>query len=152
MEGWMWIPLVIGFFWLWSWIQEQVEEYKRKEKERVYNDLPWKETALSILETYKKKIEKLYKKADFTEDLEEEMQTQIYEKVQAQSQRVCPSCKFGTLRQVKGRYGYFFGCTRYPTCRYTKNIGKIQTSVKKQFHKKAKESFTEDFIAALKNY
>jgi hypothetical protein len=32
----------------------------------------------------------------------------------------CPRCG-ATLRRVTGRYGDFLGCTRYPTCRYTRS-------------------------------
>lgn len=33
----------------------------------------------------------------------------------------CPDCG-APLRLRNGRYGDFWGCTRYPKCRYTRNI------------------------------
>ncbi len=33
---------------------------------------------------------------------------------------VCPLCK-GKLRLKRGRYGDFYGCENFPSCRYTKN-------------------------------
>ncbi len=35
----------------------------------------------------------------------------------------CPSCG-ATLRKVKGHHGPFWGCTRYPQCRFAKAIGR----------------------------
>lgn len=35
---------------------------------------------------------------------------------------VCPRCK-GELIKREGRYGSFYGCANFPSCRYTKNIG-----------------------------
>lgn len=29
----------------------------------------------------------------------------------------CPTCREGYMRAIEGRYGRFFGCTRYPACR-----------------------------------
>jgi hypothetical protein len=36
---------------------------------------------------------------------------------------ICPRCK-GKLMHRKGRYGNFFGCSNYPRCRFTSNIGR----------------------------
>ena len=34
----------------------------------------------------------------------------------------CPECDTGSLELKKGKYGDFFGCTRYPSCPYTEKI------------------------------
>ena len=34
----------------------------------------------------------------------------------------CPSCKRGILILRNGKYGPFLGCSRFPSCRYTRNI------------------------------
>lgn len=33
----------------------------------------------------------------------------------------CAWCDAGSLRMKKGKYGWFYGCTKYPKCRFTKN-------------------------------
>ncbi|HET7399120.1 MAG TPA: UvrD-helicase domain-containing protein [Intrasporangium sp.] len=33
----------------------------------------------------------------------------------------CPSCGVGVLRQRQGRYGTFWGCSTFPSCRHTSN-------------------------------
>ena len=39
----------------------------------------------------------------------------------ASSQYTCPSCN-GMLAMRNGRYGKFWGCNRYPECKYTRNV------------------------------
>lgn len=34
----------------------------------------------------------------------------------------CPLCKTGHLVRRKGKYGFFYGCSRYPRCKFTRNI------------------------------
>ena len=34
----------------------------------------------------------------------------------------CPTCREGYLVERHGRFGQFFGCTRYPQCRCTMNM------------------------------
>lgn len=41
---------------------------------------------------------------------------------QGEINRVCPSCHEGTLGLKNSRYGAFLGCSRYPDCRYTKQL------------------------------
>ena len=36
-------------------------------------------------------------------------------------ERRCPSCDSGVLVQRRGRYGAFFGCSRFPRCDFTEN-------------------------------
>ncbi|MFH1792672.1 MAG: topoisomerase DNA-binding C4 zinc finger domain-containing protein [Patescibacteria group bacterium] len=38
------------------------------------------------------------------------------------SPNICPACHDGTLRVIHGRYGMFKGCSKYPVCRYTRNL------------------------------
>lgn len=35
--------------------------------------------------------------------------------------RYCPRCH-STLKKRKGRFGYFWGCSGFPNCRYTENV------------------------------
>ena len=35
--------------------------------------------------------------------------------------RYCPRC-LSTLKKRKGRFGYFWGCSGFPNCRYTENV------------------------------
>lgn len=57
---------------------------------------------------------------DFYNNLEENIK-----KVQPQEEgnKICPNCG-KSLKLRKGRYGFFFGCTGYPECKYIENIKK----------------------------
>ncbi len=37
--------------------------------------------------------------------------------------RRCPQCSLGRIGLRIGKFGAFFGCSRYPDCRYTRNFG-----------------------------
>jgi DNA topoisomerase-1 len=37
--------------------------------------------------------------------------------------RACPACENGKLSLKLGRYGAFIGCSNYPECRYTRQLG-----------------------------
>ncbi|MBS2936576.1 UvrD-helicase domain-containing protein [Nocardioides sp. J2M5] len=41
----------------------------------------------------------------------------------------CPKCGQGLLRERTGRHGVFVGCTRFPTCTFTRNRGDIAVGV-----------------------
>ena len=36
----------------------------------------------------------------------------------------CPKCKKGRLRRITGKYGEFIGCSAYPSCNFTRDIGR----------------------------
>lgn len=36
--------------------------------------------------------------------------------------RFCPQCKTGELLLRKGKFGEFYGCSGFPTCKYTENV------------------------------
>ncbi len=38
--------------------------------------------------------------------------------------RKCPSCETGRLNLKLGRFGAFIGCTNYPECKFTKQLGR----------------------------
>jgi len=39
--------------------------------------------------------------------------------------RACPSCDDGRLSLKVGKFGAFIGCSNYPECRYTRQLGKL---------------------------
>jgi DNA topoisomerase-1 len=40
-----------------------------------------------------------------------------------QDPRKCPNCETGTLNLKLGRFGAFVGCTNYPDCKFTRQLG-----------------------------
>lgn len=39
----------------------------------------------------------------------------------AKEEELCPLCQ-GSLKERSGKYGKFYGCSNYPTCKYTRRI------------------------------
>ena len=36
--------------------------------------------------------------------------------------QICPICQMGELKERKGKYGIFLGCSRYPSCAYVTKV------------------------------
>lgn len=43
--------------------------------------------------------------------------------------RFCPQCKTGELLLRKGKFGEFYGCSGFPTCKYTENVSSPKENV-----------------------
>ena len=43
--------------------------------------------------------------------------------------RVCPKCKTGEVLLRKGKFGEFYGCSGFPTCKYTENISSSEENM-----------------------
>ncbi|CEI85394.1 DNA topoisomerase 1 (DNA topoisomer ase I) [Ehrlichia minasensis] len=66
------------------------------------------------------------KKLEFTEILKvisSEMENYIFSSDKSEAKRACPVCNDGTLGLNISKNGIFLGCSRYPECKYTKNVG-----------------------------
>ena len=46
-----------------------------------------------------------------------------------QTGRSCPKCKTGELLLRKGKFGEFYGCSEFPTCKYTENVSSPKEDV-----------------------
>lgn len=58
----------------------------------------------------------------------------------------CPLCKEGSVVLRRGIYGSFYGCSRYPKCKYTENIG-----AKNNATKETKESSDPGLVEQKRN-
>jgi DNA topoisomerase-1 len=62
--------------------------------------------------------------AQVLEALNEALAPHIFPEVEGKGDpRACPTCGTGRLSLKLGRYGAFIGCSNYPECRYTRQIG-----------------------------
>lgn len=50
-----------------------------------------------------------------------EAMAKLQREKQLSPELICPKCR-GELIRREGRYGSFYGCSNFPSCRYTKNI------------------------------
>lgn len=56
--------------------------------------------------------------------MEKELASYIFD--DAGADQTCPTCKKGKLELKTGRFGAFVGCSNYPECKHTKQIGNSQ--------------------------
>ena len=83
----------------------------------------WKDFIASINDTTELRI------SDVLDKLNDFLAPHIFPKREDGSDpRSCPLCKNGSLSLKLGRYGAFIGCSNYPECNYTRQLGITENS------------------------
>jgi DNA topoisomerase-1 len=78
----------------------------------------WTEFSATVGETKNLKIR------DVIDELDSVLSPHIFPHGEDGSDpRKCPSCETGTLNLKLGKFGAFVGCTNYPECKFTRQIG-----------------------------
>ncbi|HEY8254962.1 MAG TPA: type I DNA topoisomerase [Rhizomicrobium sp.] len=78
----------------------------------------WKDFSATVGETKDLKIR------DVIDELDKVLSSHIFPNGEpGVDPRKCPSCENGTLNLKLGRFGAFVGCTNYPECKFTRQIG-----------------------------
>jgi len=78
----------------------------------------WKDFSAAIGETKELRV------SDVITELNETLGAHIFPPgPDGSDPRKCPSCEAGTLSLKLGRFGSFVGCSNYPECRYTRQLG-----------------------------
>ncbi|MDE2181672.1 MAG: type I DNA topoisomerase [Alphaproteobacteria bacterium] len=78
----------------------------------------WIDFSAAVAETKELKI------SDVITELDELLGPHIFPHGEdGKDPRICPTCGTGTLSLKLGRFGAFVGCSNYPECRYTRQLG-----------------------------
>ena len=78
----------------------------------------WKDFSAAVAETKDLKI------SDVIDELDRELGPHIFPAGEdGLDPRKCPACADGRLNLKLGRFGAFVGCTNYPDCKFTRQIG-----------------------------
>jgi DNA topoisomerase-1 len=78
----------------------------------------WKDFSAAVAETKDLRV------GDVLETLNEELAPLIFPaREDGSNPRICPKCGAGTLSLRLGKYGAFVGCSNYPECGYTRQLG-----------------------------
>jgi len=141
------IAVAYGIYWLIITIAEKLKE---DAKNKVIQEIPDVAGYESQIKNYERRLSKIFSLTKTEEDSDTIISNRIQDKIQSELSKRCPRCHNGILRLVKGRFGYFYGCTNYPNCRYTKDVRKIESSVKKRIRSSYKKEFIDDLIKILK--
>lgn len=89
--------------------------------------IEWKNVLQSFWDPFKKRTEEVvhYKNSDIVQDIENSLAVYVFHGITESEnhEHICPTCKTGKLGLKAGKFGAFVGCSNYPTCRFTKQIG-----------------------------
>jgi DNA topoisomerase-1 len=88
--------------------------------------LHWKEVLREFWKPFNGAVDEVKERrvADVIEALNELLGPQLFpERADGGDPRACPLCSGGRLSLKLGRYGAFVGCSNYPECRFTRQLG-----------------------------
>jgi ssDNA-binding Zn-finger/Zn-ribbon topoisomerase 1 len=78
----------------------------------------WREFSAHVEETKELRI------TDVLDALNEQLEPLVFPaREDGSDPRICPKCGTGKLSLKLGRYGSFVGCSNYPECNYTRQLG-----------------------------
>jgi DNA topoisomerase-1 len=77
----------------------------------------WRDFSAAVGETKDLKI------SEVISALDEALGPHIFPPANGEDSRKCPGCGEGRLSLKLGRFGAFIGCSNYPECRYTRQLG-----------------------------
>lgn len=89
-------------------------------------DLSWKDVLRQFWDPFKGRIDEVLEQrvAEVIESLNEKLGSFLFpEREDGSNPRTCPNCGSGTLSLKLGKFGAFVGCSNYPECRYTRQLG-----------------------------
>lgn len=97
-------------------VSDQMKSSKEKMEKSAQNIL---KRNIEQRKDYLKKYEDLVRQCEANK--EESKETITVEESKKEIVKMCPRCG-GELVKRKGKYGEFYGCERYPYCRYTQKV------------------------------
>ncbi len=89
-------------------------------------DLSWKAVLRDFWRDFAANVEQASEvtRAQVIDALNELLADHLFPRTSAGGDpRACPACEAGRLSLKLGRYGAFIGCSNYPECRYTRQLG-----------------------------
>jgi DNA topoisomerase-1 len=107
-------------------LEEQLDEVSS-------GDLPWKELLRKFWRDFSAAVggTKDLKISNVIDEMNEILGPHIFPPNEDGSNpRVCPSCGKGELSLKLGRFGAFVGCSNYPECRFTRQLGQSNADAK----------------------
>ncbi|WP_059245283.1 type I DNA topoisomerase [Brucella vulpis] len=116
--------------------------------------LSWKEVLRDFWRAFSGSVEdiKELRVTNVLDALNEELAPLVFPaREDGSDPRSCPTCGTGTLSLKLGRYGAFVGCSNYPECKYTRQLGgeaNGETAASDEPKPLGKDPFTGEEITA----
>jgi DNA topoisomerase-1 len=89
-------------------------------------DLEWREVLRRFWEEFHRKIAEVkeLRVSEVLDALNEDLAAHVFpERADGSDPRSCTACGTGRLSLKLGKFGAFIGCSNYPECRYTRQLG-----------------------------
>lgn len=88
-------------------------------------DLQWKVVLANFWKEFNQAIEETstLRISDIIDHLNEQLDLFLFPAREGEDTRLCPTCQEGKLSLKLSRFGAFIGCTNYPECKYTRQLG-----------------------------
>jgi DNA topoisomerase-1 len=106
-----------------QYVQYEFTANMENELDEISNgNLQWKQMLKDFWVPFKATTDVVMRisNLDILQQVEATLKDYIFK---ASEERKCPSCSNGTLGLKTGKFGAFIGCSNYPECKYTKQLG-----------------------------
>ncbi|MDB5478768.1 MAG: topoisomerase, partial [Alphaproteobacteria bacterium] len=85
----------------------------------------WQETLDAFWKAFSKKTGEIgeLRTSEVLDVLNKELENYLFPpRPDGKERRLCPNCDEGKLSLKPGKFGFFIGCSNYPTCKYTRQL------------------------------
>jgi DNA topoisomerase-1 len=109
------------------WVEYDFTASLEEELDRISaGELDWREVLRRFWESFSSHVAEVkdLRVSEVLDALNEELAAHVFPpRADGGDPRVCPTCGSGRLSLKLGKFGAFIGCSNYPECRYTRQLG-----------------------------
>ncbi len=112
------------------WVEYDFTASLEEELDRISaGELDWRDVLRRFWENFSRHVAEVkdLRVSEVLDALNEELAAHVFPpRADGSEPRACPSCGGGRLSLKLGKFGAFIGCSNYPECRYTRQLGNAQ--------------------------
>jgi DNA topoisomerase-1 len=109
------------------WVEYDFTASLEEDLDRISaGELEWREVLRRFWEKFSSHVAEVkdLRVSEVLDALNEELATHVFPaRADGSDPRTCPTCGNGRLSLKLGKFGAFIGCSNYPECRYTRQLG-----------------------------
>ncbi|HUG63511.1 MAG TPA: type I DNA topoisomerase [Methylomirabilota bacterium] len=109
------------------WVEYDFTASLEEQLDRISaGELDWREVLRRFWESFSLHVAEVkdLRVSEVLDALNEELAAHVFpERADGTDPRICPTCGAGKLSLKLGKFGAFIGCSNYPECRYTRQLG-----------------------------
>jgi DNA topoisomerase-1 len=109
------------------WVEYDFTASLEEELDRISaGELDWREVLRRFWKSFSSHVAEVkdLRVSEVLDALNEELAAHVFPaRADGSDPRICPTCGSGKLSLKLGKFGAFIGCSNYPECRYTRQLG-----------------------------